>query len=151
MHGRPSSLPEAEHVRRSFGSERIDRYDVLLILIEVSKSTVHKELNDLCHTQSKTIRAATRLAISTPSEPSALRRAVRSCTLMLHAVHGMRPNLQLCGERRPAAARQLCKQIAETVQQVQTRRRGRVEPRERKCTIGNQRCDLLNIEKPRLG
>ena len=92
-----------------------------------------------------------RLAISTPSEPSALRRAVRSCTLMLHAVHGRGPNLQLCGERRPAAARQLCKQIAETVQHVQTRRRGRVEPRKRKCTIGNQRCDLLNIEKPRLG
>ena len=68
MQGRPSSLPEAEHVRRSFGSERIDRYDVLLILIEVSKSTVHKELNDLCHSQSKTIRAATQ-----PGMPSAIR------------------------------------------------------------------------------
>jgi hypothetical protein len=50
---------------------------VLLILIEVSKSTVHKELNDLCHTQSKTIRAATKDS----RLPSALR-----------------VNLQLCGE-----------------------------------------------------
>ena len=78
MQGRPSSLPEAEHVRRSFGSERIDRYDVLLILIEVSKSTVHKELNDLCHTQSASIRAATSPACHQ---------------------HSWRVNLQLCGEK----------------------------------------------------